>query len=415
MASTPKESRAQSPAPKAKAADTKEAIQKVKDSRMEITDDGLAAIKAWKYKGGTYTPIDTFLNKFVWVPTAALLPDWLAPNAVTLIGLLWVVAGYVVMCMGYSTDLFKPAPSWVYVFAAVANFIYQTLDACDGKHARRLGASSALGQLFDHGCDSVSLTFIAMTIVSAARMGFGVRAVILLFSFQVPFWLSQWAEYHTHMMEHSLGGWLGITEGQLVGIFVMFLPAVAGTEFFLMDLGIGNAPAWYCGGEPCAITIREPFLLAQCIVAMIFACTNFYTVLTNAKHVPQAMMQAVPILLLMVLGIAWCTTIPHASTHPRLVIFSLGMAFTFLCNKMIVAGMCRMEYKTFHTILVPLPIIYIVSYFRLLPRHDDVLLGGYCAYSVYKLQKYTRNVVQEISHHLGIYVLALGKRENKAD
>ena len=35
-------------------------------------------------------------------------------------------------------------------------FIYQTLDAIDGKQARRTGNSNALGELFDHGCDSLS-------------------------------------------------------------------------------------------------------------------------------------------------------------------------------------------------------------------------------------------------------------------
>ena len=35
-------------------------------------------------------------------------------------------------------------------------FLYQTLDAIDGKQARRTGSSNALGELFDHGCDSLS-------------------------------------------------------------------------------------------------------------------------------------------------------------------------------------------------------------------------------------------------------------------
>ena len=35
-------------------------------------------------------------------------------------------------------------------------FIYQSLDAIDGKQARRTNTSTPLGELFDHGCDSVS-------------------------------------------------------------------------------------------------------------------------------------------------------------------------------------------------------------------------------------------------------------------
>ena len=35
-------------------------------------------------------------------------------------------------------------------------FIYQSLDAIDGKQARRTNSSTPLGELFDHGCDSLS-------------------------------------------------------------------------------------------------------------------------------------------------------------------------------------------------------------------------------------------------------------------
>lgn len=48
------------------------------------------------------------------------------------------------------------APSWAYLQAALGLFIYQTLDATDGKQARRTGSSTPLGELFDHGCDAFS-------------------------------------------------------------------------------------------------------------------------------------------------------------------------------------------------------------------------------------------------------------------
>jgi phosphatidylglycerophosphate synthase len=44
----------------------------------------------------------------------------------------------------------------MYFLTALGLFVYQSLDAIDGKQARRTGTSSPLGELFDHGCDSVS-------------------------------------------------------------------------------------------------------------------------------------------------------------------------------------------------------------------------------------------------------------------
>ena len=52
--------------------------------------------------------------------------------------------------------LYIQAPSWAYLLCAVGLFVYQALDATDGKQARRTNSSSPLGELFDHGCDSVS-------------------------------------------------------------------------------------------------------------------------------------------------------------------------------------------------------------------------------------------------------------------
>lgn len=45
---------------------------------------------------------------------------------------------------------------WTYISCAVGLFIYQSLDAIDGKQARRTNSSTPLGELFDHGCDSLS-------------------------------------------------------------------------------------------------------------------------------------------------------------------------------------------------------------------------------------------------------------------
>jgi phosphatidylglycerophosphate synthase len=47
-------------------------------------------------------------------------------------------------------------PAFTYLIGIFGMFMYQTLDAVDGKQARRTGSSSPLGQLFDHGCDAIN-------------------------------------------------------------------------------------------------------------------------------------------------------------------------------------------------------------------------------------------------------------------
>ena len=48
-------------------------------------------------------------------------------------------------------------PGWALLLCGLGLFVYQTLDAVDGKQARRTGSSSPLGELFDHGCDAMSI------------------------------------------------------------------------------------------------------------------------------------------------------------------------------------------------------------------------------------------------------------------
>lgn len=71
------------------------------------------------------------------------------PNAITLLGLLIVVAN-VITLFYYSSELGE-CPNWVYTTFGIGLFMYQSLDAIDGKQARRTQTSGPLGELFDHG------------------------------------------------------------------------------------------------------------------------------------------------------------------------------------------------------------------------------------------------------------------------
>src|SRR5262245_21781737 len=77
------------------------------------------------------------------------------PNLITLLGFFFISAAFFVT-MRYSPDLASPLPAWVCALNALCIYVYQTLDALDGKQARRTRSSSPLGELFDHGCDAMT-------------------------------------------------------------------------------------------------------------------------------------------------------------------------------------------------------------------------------------------------------------------
>jgi ethanolaminephosphotransferase len=98
--------------------------------------------------------MDRILNPF-WTKAVEFLPMWMAPNLVTLIG-FGVLVLNTISYLPFDLTMTKPFNPILYYFSAISIFIYQTLDAIDGKQARRTGTSSPLGQLFDHGCDAWS-------------------------------------------------------------------------------------------------------------------------------------------------------------------------------------------------------------------------------------------------------------------
>lgn len=80
----------------------------------------------------------------------------------------------------------------------------------DGKQARRTKSSSPLGQLFDHGCDSFSITFFVLGMCQVGK--FESFSVFLVFvASQSAFWTANWMEYNTGILQTNVGQF-GVTE-----------------------------------------------------------------------------------------------------------------------------------------------------------------------------------------------------------
>ena len=94
-----------------------------------------------------------FLQRF-WNFGVRFFPTWFAPNLMTTVGLVFALGAYGTL-LWHSPDLDGSLPAWAAVACAAMLFVYQTMDGMDGKQARRTKSSSALGQLFDHGCDAI--------------------------------------------------------------------------------------------------------------------------------------------------------------------------------------------------------------------------------------------------------------------
>jgi len=89
---------------------------------------------------------------------------------VTLLGFLFILLNILLLHL-WDPLLLGPSSPWPLYSYALGVWLYSTMDNIDGKQARRTGTSSGLGELFDHGIDSLNCTLASLLEVSAMGLG----------------------------------------------------------------------------------------------------------------------------------------------------------------------------------------------------------------------------------------------------
>ena len=192
-----------------------------------LHEKDLKSLDTYVYHGADYTIIENFLNPF-WTWFASFFPDWMAPNMITLIGLIINLISTLIVLYNDPTVEGK-APSWVYILASISLITYLNFDCADGKQARRLNASSPLGQLFDHGCDAINEVFILLVLSSACGTGHNVHASLVMIIQCVGFSLAQVLEYHINVLVVG-NKFFGTTESILLVSGVYLIAGLFGTS-----------------------------------------------------------------------------------------------------------------------------------------------------------------------------------------
>ena len=68
-------------------------------------------------------------------------------------------------------DLTGVFPRWLVCLCIFSNFWYQTIDATDGKQARRTNNCSPLGQILDHNLDQLTQTCFMIAVLGILQVG----------------------------------------------------------------------------------------------------------------------------------------------------------------------------------------------------------------------------------------------------
>jgi len=182
-----------------------------------------------KYQMDDTSVIAHKLDK-LWTFTASHVPDWISANVVTVGAAVPLILAWIVSMFYSATPGNVGLPWWLLVFAAFAEFFFQTMDAVDGKHARRLGTSSSLGDFLDHVMDSVSIMTTSFVICQGLGFNSPAFEFMCLVDASLSFVVVHWESAKILVMKLDNGS--SITEAQLSFVLIFLITAFAGVDLW---------------------------------------------------------------------------------------------------------------------------------------------------------------------------------------
>ncbi|KAK9762167.1 hypothetical protein K7432_012367 [Basidiobolus ranarum] len=315
-------------------------------------------LSKYKYSGVDKSLLSKYVLQYYWSGLVKLFPLWMAPNLITLLGFLCVIVNFFTVII-LDPTLSEPVPSWIYLSYALGLWVYASLDAIDGKQARRTGTSGPLGEMFDHGCDALNTSFGTIICTSVLGIGQSWWALVAFLAATSNFYLSTWEEYHTGTL--YLGYFSGPVEGivLLVSVFALTGFVEGGSAFWKLSirqiLGITPGTLTWIPDFPT----NQAFNLLSLIVLGANVVSSIVTVIKTSKKNNQSPVKALLGLLPFVSSVGlvyvWVSASPNiVAGHLTPFMVYCGCSFGYMVGRMILAHVTKAPFPYFPRIFLPL-------------------------------------------------------------
>lgn len=385
--------------------------QRALRENVELLDDSsLANLRRYKYSSVDLSPTSKYILNPFWTWVAEFMPPWLAPNMITLIGISAIVSNLLLVQI-YISDFESQAPMWVYFWFAFSLLFYQTMDNVDGKQARKTGTSSPLGELFDHGIDSLNCCWAG--VVTSASMGLGLTwySAVNAMATCVAMYFSTWETYYTHTL--FLGFLNGPTEGLLVVVAIHIVTGIYGPQIWNNEIfGVGLKPLY------------GVIVILSVTVAHVPACLgNVKAALAERKELdklPMAFRTTMPIVAMVVSVALWLSSpVSSVLDNNHLFLYTMAVSFTFarVTTSIILSHLCFQSFpvRSFSVMWVYLGgFVYGIlgrlginmNYF--VPEYAYLWLWFIFAFGYFMC--YANMVIDKLCSYLGIRAYTIGPR-----
>ncbi|XP_041083600.1 choline/ethanolaminephosphotransferase 1-like isoform X2 [Polyodon spathula] len=340
------------------------------------------------------------LMQCYWEWLVARVPVWIAPNLITIVGLVTNIFTTLVLVY-YCPTATEQAPLWAYLSCAVGLFIYQSLDAIDGKQARRTNSSSPLGELFDHGCDSLSTVFVVLGTCIAVQLGTHPDWMFFCcFAGMFMFYCAHWQTYVSGTLRFGI---FDVSESQICVIILQILTGTVGPRFWNDTIPVLN--------------IQVKILPALCTVAgAIFSCTNYFRVIftggvgkngsTTAGTSVLSPFLHIGSVIILAMMIYKKSAVQLFEKHPCLYILAFGFVSAKITNKLVVAHMTKSEMHLHDLAFLGPGLLFLDQYLNSF-IDEYLVLWIALVLSFFDLVRYCVSVCNQIASHLHIFVFKI--------
>jgi cytidyltransferase-like protein len=269
----------------------------------------------WEYKvidnSWTTEKLTPFWN---WI--LAQVPLSVAPNQLTTCSLVCMMLGTMTCALMMET---YPILSCFLVSTMI--FSSQTLDAIDGKQARRTKNGSFIGELFDHGCDSVGAIGLCYMLIHLFNIQGEVNQWCLIQGGQLLFMDEHLQTLISKDQTVTFGKWSGPGE-VLCGVEALFILK----GIFLAIFGTGL---------PFNISFLMPFAYGTIFVLALTRIIDLPTQFTETRRSL--------LLCLGMRGLATMYTTLLASRLEEMDLICSGLVITIITGDLILAKMARRQ------------------------------------------------------------------------
>lgn len=379
-----------------------------------INSDQLAGFDKYKYSAVDTNPLSVYVMQHVWNKIVQIVPLWIAPNILTFSGFLMILFNYILLCF-YDWDYTASGigsqhiPNWIWISAALGNFLAYALDSIDGKHARRTQSSNPLGELFDHGLDSWTASIFPLSLFSIFGCNSGEAGLtpmkmylvtsVVLFTFM----LSHWEKYNTGML--FLPWTYDISQLSMTGVYI--LTAAVGVDAFhkpvMPHLYMTDLLITFLVG--CSLLISFPQTLYNIV--------NGYqqkALLKNSAY--EGLLPLFSPSILFLLLTVWAVFSPCniLDRQPRLFLWMVGVLFSNVTCRVIVCQMSNTRSEVFHLLLWPLALVVGLTVSGYLGTMEEPTFFAAVVGATVAHVHYGVCVGKQLSKHFHIYVFSLKKR-----